>query len=291
MKLSLLTIMLITGVIAFFSACSEDEIYPAANFSTTGFVPGFKWVLDAGSSVSASGKSLSYRWDYDEDQSQFDTPWLSNPVYISIGESQNNYIKIVTLQIRDEDGLITEVSKEVYRSSFMYNFRYDTLRIGQEEIPRKRYQHNVSGRSRGGDWMTRNYQLNSSDSVSNRSDSLMNGSYVSWYKAEKLRFVHFYFSLPSKDDWQNLVNILYGESLAGFNLQVSSLYGPGLGLHGYMLNDQQYDDGVAGYYWTAAEVDATHAWALEVTKNDDTVRFVSLPKNYRCKVRLAYTFQ
>lgn len=290
MKLQLQTLLILLGTVVMFNACSEDEIYPAANFSTTGFVPGFKWVLDASGSVSTTGKTLYYRWDYDEDQSQFDTPWLTDPVFIPIGASVTNYIKIVTLQIKDEEGLITEVSKEVYRSRFMYNFRLDTIRMNQVEIPRKRYQNEQVG-APGGDWMGRNYLLNSVENVTNTADSLQTGSYISWYEAEKLKLVYSYFSLPKKDDWQVLIDLFYGETLAGFNLQVDNQYGMGLGLYGYVTNNQLQSNGSTGYYWTATEVDATHAWALEVTKNADTVRFVSLPKDYRCNVRLVYTFQ
>jgi uncharacterized protein (TIGR02145 family) len=290
MKLQLQTLLILLGTVFMFNACSEDEIYPAANFSTTGFVPGFKWVLDASGSVSASGKDMYYRWDYDEDQSQFDTPWQNNPVLIPIGASVTNYIKIVTLQVKDERGQITEVSKEVYRSRFMYNFRFDTLRMNQFEVPRKRYQNEQVG-ARGGDWMIRNYLLNSAENITNTADSLQSGSYISWNEAEKLKLVYSYFSLPKKDDWQVLIDLFYGETLAGFNLQVDNQYGMGLGLYGYVNNSQLFSNGSTGYYWTATEVDATHAWALEVTKNADTVRFVSLPKDYRCNVRLVYTFQ
>jgi len=38
-------------------------------------------------------------------------------------------------------------------------------------------------------------------------------------------------------------------------------------------------------------VEDSHAWAVEVIKNIDSVRFVSLPKEYRCKVRLFYPIQ
>ncbi|MDO9634732.1 MAG: hypothetical protein Q7J05_06770 [Paludibacter sp.] len=289
MKQQIQTILILLGTIFVFNSCSEDEIYPAANFSTTGFVPGFKWVLDASSSVSVEGKALSYRWDYDEDQSQFDTPWLTDPVYVSVGQSINNYIKIVTLQVKDENGRITEVSKEVYRSRFMYNFRLDTLRMNQIEIPRKRYQNEKAG-ALGGDWMTWNFLLSGSDNVTNTTDSLQNGSYISWNEAAKLKFVYSYFSLPNKSDWQNLIDLFYGETLAGYNLQVDNQYGLGLGLSGYVVNNQLQSNGSTGYYWTSTEVDDTHAWALEVSENSDTVRFVSLPKNYRCKVRLVYAF-
>ena len=290
MKQQIQFLLIIIVTVFILTSCHEDELYPAANFSTTGFVPGFKWKLDATSSVSPNGQSLLYRWDYDEDQSQYDTPWLTNPVFIPLDESKSS-IKVVTLQIKDENGLTTEVSKEVNRSSFLYYFRHDTIRYGQLKIPYNSYRWVKESKYEGGNWMRQNVLLISSGISTNLNDSLQNGSYISWQGASILKLASSYFITPSKADWEGLVKLFFGNELAGFNLQVDNLYGLGLGVNGYVNNNQLLENSGKCYYWTATEVDNTNAWALEIVKNSDAVRFVSLPKEYRCKVRLVSPIQ
>lgn len=273
------------------TSCHEDELYPAASFSTTGFVPGFKWKLDATNSVSGNGQKLMYRWDYDEDQSQYDTPWLNDAVFLATDNS-SNYLKVVTLQIKAENGLTTEVSKEIYRSSFLYYFRHDTIRTTQLSIPFNRYRWDVqSQKANDGYWMRRNVLLTNSGIATNCADSLQQGSYISWQGASTLKLPCLNFILPAKEDWQGLIDLFFGNELAGFNLQVDNQYGLGLGLNGYINNNQLVESTEKCYYWTATEVDSNHAWALEVVKNADSVRFVSLPKTYQCKVRLVFPIE
>lgn len=280
-----LKLFIITLSIFALSSCYEDDLYPAPNFSTTGFVPGFKWVLDATGTVSTNGQTLQYRWDYDEDQSQFDTPWLTDPVFIADGKSKTNYIKIVTLQVKDQDGKISKVSKEVHRKGFLYNFQHDTLRMYQSEIPYNTYNWYSESKTQGGDWTRNNALFKSSSNVTNLNDSLLNGSYIDWQSAKTLKIENPLFILPTKENWQSAIKMIFGDELAGFNLQVNNMYGMGLGLHGYLENNVHTYSNEKGYYWTATEADNDHAWALEIVKNSDAVRFVSLPKNYMCKVR------
>ena len=287
-QLQFLLLLFVTALIL--TSCHEDELYPAANFSTTGFVPGFKWKLDATNSLSINGQKLMYRWDYNEDQSQYDTPWLTEPVFFAMDNS-TSYLKVVTLQIKDENGLTTEVSKEVYRSSFLYNFRHDTIRTSRLNIPFNSYRWIVQSKFHGGDWMRKNVLLASSDIATNFTDSLQQGSYISWQGASTLKLANSYFSLPTKEHWQVLINLFFGNELAGFNLQVDNQYGLGLELNGYVSNNQLVESSEKCYYWTDTEVDSDHAWALEVVKNADSVRFVSLPKAYRCKVRLVFPIE
>jgi uncharacterized protein (TIGR02145 family) len=283
MKLKLFIIIL---SVFSFSSCYEDDLYPAPNFSTTGFVPGFKWVLDATGSVSTNGQSLQYRWDYDEDQSQFDTPWLTNPVFIADGKSKTNYIKIVTLQVKNKDGLMTQISKEVYRSGFMYSFRHDTIRIQSQTIIYNSYSWKNSDDIDQFWWTRKNMMSGSSDNIYNAKDSLDNGSYFAWNEAQAFSIPNIDLKLATKQHWDGLITLFYGNELAGYNLQVDNVYGMGLGLFGYCEQNEIKENGEKGYYWTATEVDNDHAWALEITKNSDEVRFVSLPKSYQCKVRL-----
>ena len=285
MKLNFRIIAIFILAAFMISSCHEDELYPAANFSTTGFVPGFKWKLDATGSVSPNGQLLLYRWDYDEDQSQYDTPWLTDPVFIALDNS-TNYMKVVRLQIMGEDGLITELDKEVYRSEILYLFRHDTLRLSKLEIPYNKYNWSAESMQENSYWMRSNVLLTSSTNVVNFSDSLQRGSYINWQGATTYKIPNTKFSLPSKDEWQGLINLFFGNELAGFNLQVDNLYGMGLGLNGYVENNMLVGNSVKCYYWTATEVDDSHAWALEVVKNSDKVKFVSLPKIFKCKVRL-----
>lgn len=270
------------------TSCHEDTLYPAGNFSTTGFVQGYKWVLDASGSVSPNGKKLQYRWDYDEDQSEYDTPWSNNPVYISVANSNTNYIKVVSLQVMDEDGLTTTVSKEVYKNDFMHYFRSNTLYYNNLEITYNSYHWIENSRSKGGDWTVKNYYSKSSIGITNTADSLSNGSYMGWESAIIIKPSYLSFILPTKENWEGLIKLCNGYDLAGFNLQVKNLYGMGLGLHGYIANNQLLENTEKGFYWTASEVDSAHAWAVEISKNSDTVRFVSLPKSYQCKVRIIY---
>lgn len=283
LKFRIIAIIILSSVAL--SSCYEDELYPAANFSTNGFVPGFKWKLDATSSVSSTGKKLMYRWDYNEDQSQYDTPWLTDPVYIALDNSTNN-MKFVKLQVKDEDGLITVLDKEVYRSEILYFFRYDTLRLSKLEIPYNKYNWSAESKQENSWWMRSNVLLTSSINVINFSDSLQRGSYINWQAASTYKVPNTKFTLPTKDEWQGLIDLFFGNELAGFNLQVNNLYGMGLGLNGYVENNIQIGNYLKCYYWTATEVDNSHAWALEVAKNSDIVKFVSLPKVTKCKVRL-----
>lgn len=288
MTVKLYSALLLIAASFIFSSCSEDEIYPAANFSTTGFVPGFKWKLDATGSLSVSNKQLTYRWDYDKDQSQFDTPWLTDPVFAPVEDSESDYIKIVTLQVKDENGLISKISEEVHRSDFLYYFRHDTIRFSRLKIPYNAYRWYKPSKLHGGDWMRQNALSTNNSIATNLNDSLKNGSYFSWDGASTFSVPNLSYRLATKEDWEGLINLLFGSNLAGYNLQVDNLYGMGLGLHGYMLNNQMFENGEKCYYWTKSEVDDTHAWALEIVKNSDSVQFVSLPKNYKCKVRLFY---
>ena len=290
MKQQLQFLLIFFATAFILTSCHEDELYPAGNFSTTGFVPGFKWKLDATSSVSANGQLLLYRWDYDEDQSKYDTPWLANPVFIPYDDSKRS-IKVVTLQIKDENGLSTEVSKEVYTSSFLYYFRHDTIRTPQLNIPFNRYRFTLQPKLLDGYWMRQNVLQTSSDIASNFADSIQQGSYISWQGASMLKLPGLDFILPTKEDWQGLIDLFFGNELAGFNLQVDNQYGLGLGLNGYINNNQLVENDEKCYYWTSTEADSSHAWALEVVKNSDSVRFVSLPKANRCKVRLIFPIE
>ncbi|MFV0391699.1 MAG: hypothetical protein ACK5KP_07445 [Paludibacteraceae bacterium] len=98
MKRKLQKLLIFSIAACMLVSCNEDELYPAANFTTTGYIPGFKWKLDATGSMSVAGQNLMYRWDYDRDQSQFDTPWSSDPVFISIEGSQ--FIGLMLLRFR-----------------------------------------------------------------------------------------------------------------------------------------------------------------------------------------------
>lgn len=285
-KLQLAVVLIFTALIM--SSCYEDDLYPAANFSSTGFVPGFKWVLDATNSVSIQGKTLEYRWDYNEDQTQFDTPWLNDPIITIIGESKSNYVKVVTLEVKDENGHICKISKEIFKSDFLYYFRHDTIYTNQSEIPYKTYRWITDLRSQGGDWTVKNVYLKSSEGIVNLSDSLPKGSYLNWEAAKTAKIANTNFILPEKENWEGLIKLHFGYNLAGYNLQVDNVYGMGLGVDGYFFNNQLYDNSENGYYWTATEVNNDNAWALKIGKNSDIAVFVSLPKTYQCKVRFIY---
>lgn len=269
------------------SACYEDDYYPAANFTASGYVPGFKWKLDASASVTLSGQSLEYRWNADADYTEFDTPWSDSPVYTPVGHTLELPLNFVTLQVRDGRGQITEVSKQVFRNPFIYNFWHDTLNHSGLIIPYKRYYFMRNSKMYGGDWTPKNVRITDPVNAKNLADSAQYGSFINWEKAKSIQLIN-YFNLPLKEDWQILIEHFNGADLAGYNLQVDNLYGLALGLHGYMNNNQLLLKGVRGYYWTADEVDATHAWAVEISNNTDSVRFVVLPKTYQCKVRLTH---
>lgn len=281
MKIQLAAVLIVCTTLL--SACHEDEMYPAANFSSTGFVPGFKWKLDASASVSLSGQQLQYRWNVDFDQSQFDTPWSTNPVYMPV---KDHPIPVVTLQVKDENGFISELSREILSNSFMYYFWHDTIRSNDLKIPFSRFRNFKNSKSNGGDWMMQNIKLPQNANTTNTADSALNGSYITWDVAQSLHLVN-YFHIPMKDDWLVLIEHFHGHELAGFNFQVKNTYGLALGLHGYIDNNQILDNKNKGYYWTGTEVDAQHAWALEISNTTDSAKFIALPKTYQCKVRLA----
>ncbi|MFV0391698.1 MAG: hypothetical protein ACK5KP_07440 [Paludibacteraceae bacterium] len=174
------------------------------------------------------------------------------------------------------------MSKNVGIADALDYFKHDTIEMIHSQItPYNSY----NDRKR---WMLKNLQIKNSVHVTNTPDSIRNGSYIDWEGANTLNLLGGYYWLPTKDIWQGLINRFFGEALAGYNLQVDNRYGMGLGLHGYFYNNQDFENGRKGYYWTATEVNETHAWALEVSQNSDLARFVSLPKNYRCKVRLIF---
>lgn len=291
MKIQFYKILSLLAALSMLCACTEDEIYPVANFTTTGFVPGFKWKLDASSSLSINAGTLMYRWDYDEDQSQFDTSWQTDPIFTPIRDSKSVEIKVVTLQVKDTDGLITEISKEVQRSGFLYSFRHDTIRTEHLKIPFNSYSWIEDSNVTVTAWMLQNAFQTSSEFCTNLSDSLQSGSYLSWQGANTLRFPNSNFSLASKSHWEALIKLFFGDKLAGFNLQANSDYSIRLGLHGYINNNQLLENNQICYYWTATEIDENNAWAVKIEKNSDRVEFISLPKNQRCKVRLINTIQ
>jgi len=267
-----------------FTSCYEDELRPAATFSTTGFVPGFKWRLDASGSVSANGKIISYRWDYDEDQSQYDTPWLSDPVFITGAEPSDNDVKIVSLQIKDDAGLYGEISQRVTRSRIVYGLHTSTIQDGNVKVRYNRYHRFEGEQSVYSDWMLQNVYLRNNASAINLPDSLQQGSYLSWQAADTLQMLGF--TLPSKEEWQRIIDLFFGNDLAGFNLQVDNVYSIGLDTDGYIHSNQLLKQGENGYFWTSTEVNETNAWAVEIIKNADSVQFVSLPKSAKCKTRL-----
>ena len=277
-----LLILLISALV--FTSCYEDELRPAATFSTTGFVPGFKWKLDASGSISANGKIVSYRWDYDEDQSQYDTPWLTDPVYIAGAEPSDNDVKIVSLQIKDEAGFYGTISQRVTTSRIVYGMHTSTIQNGNVKVSYNRYHRFEGEQSVYSSWMLQNVYLKNSASAINLPDSLKQGSYLDWQGADTLQMLGF--TLPSKEEWQQIIDLFFGNELAGFNLQVDNTYSIGLDTDGYIRNNQLLEQGEKGYFWTSAEEDENNAWAVEVSKNSDSVRFVSLPKSARCKTRL-----
>lgn len=279
-------ITLILGVFLF-NACSEDEIAPAANFTAKGYVPGFKWKLDATGSVSPDGGPLQYRWDADMNLTEFESPWLENPLYIPVGHTNPDMLLFVTLQVKNQRGQVSQVSKQIFRNPFIYNFWSDTMRTSQFNIPYKRYYFMKNSKMYGGDWTPQNVRITDPVNAKNLADSVQYGSYINWEKAKSIQLMK-YFSLPPKEDWLIQIEHFNGADLAGYNLQVDNLYGLALGLHGYVNNNQLLEKGVRGYYWTADEVDVTHAWALEISNKTDSVRFVALPKSYQCKVRLTH---
>ena len=279
---NLLSILLIAVLLA--SCDREDMTSPVALFDAQ--TPPrymFKVNLDASESFSTlKGDYLEYRWDLNGDHLEWETYWLSNPVVtIQFPYEKNGHIG---LQVKNSNGDITELYQGFYNvEHYQIQNANSQLAIDFRKIT---YHFSETHYHRAWIWAYDNIQLPPSEAWYNFSagaDLAAYGSLMPWQVADTLEKNYY---LPTRADWQKIIDYCGGAGLAGFNLQVKTEHGLQLTCPGIVINDQLQEYGQAGYYWTGDEADANSVWALKILTDSDMAEFVILDKSSLASVRL-----
>ncbi|HPA69114.1 MAG: hypothetical protein ACOXZQ_00790 [Bacteroidales bacterium] len=278
-------ILLFLLAAALMASCErEDMTSPVALFSAqTPPIYKFKVNLDASGSFPTEDVDwLEYRWDINGDHLGWETDWSGNPIVtIEFPFAISGYIG---LQVRNSDGRITELYQGFITDLNYEIFRPHTnLEIGFSVITYRFYH---PGHLWAWMWSCENIQLPDSDGWYNytaAADRFAYGSLMPWSVADTLEKN---YHLPSKADWQEMINYCGGAALAGFNLQVEAEHGLQLTLPGIVTEGLLREQNSAGYYWTGDEVDEESAWALKISADSDEAKFVILDKSSLASVRL-----
>lgn len=243
----------------------------------------FKVNLDASRSFAdKDGGNLEYRWDLNGDHLAWETGWLSTPVLtVQFPYSNSGYIG---LQARNSDGNITELYQGFYTDE---NYRINNA-FSDLEIDFRRIDYSFFGPDYHHAWIWAydNIQLPDSDvwyNYPSSSDRAGYGTLLTWEVAKDLDERYF---LPSRAQWQKMIDFCGGAALAGFNLQVKAEHGLQLSCPGIVINDQLRETGAFGYYWTGDEAGEDSAWALKISSASDAAEFVILDKSSKASVRL-----
>lgn len=281
-------ITLLTAAVLLASCDPEELTSPVALFDVqTAPRYMFKVTLDASESFStADGDYLEYRWDINGDHLTWETGWLSNPVLtIQFSFESSGYIG---LQVRNRSGNITELYQGFYADDdFNIQNAWSDLEIDFRKIT---YYFHGSDYFKAWNWAYDNIQLPASEAWYNfpgGADRAAYGSLVPWNVADTLEKT---YHLPTRADWQKMIDYCGGARLAGFNLQVKTENGLQLSCPGIGINGQLQEKDASGYYWTGEEADANSAWALKITTGSDLTEFVILKKSSKASVRLMYEY-
>jgi len=275
--------------VALLASCDSTEMTsPVVVFDAlTPPIYKFKVTLDASGSFSTEeGDWLEYRWDLNGDHLAWETDWSNNPVItLQFPYEHNGYIG---LQARDQNGNITELYQGFYT-----NVNYGIIRPNTDlEIDFRTINYQFSFPDHHWSWMWAydNIQLPGSAGWYNfpaSSDRALYGTLMPWPVANNLEED---YRLPSKADWQKMIDFCGGAALAGFNLQVKAEHGLQLTLPGLVTAGQLREHGKTGYYWTGDEADEDSAWALKITEGSDEAEFVILDKSSLASIRLMIEF-
>jgi uncharacterized protein (TIGR02145 family) len=265
--------------------CYDDQLYPLVNLKVqnSGFRPEYKFNLDASESVPLDdiNGQFQYRWDLNGDHLWDDTKWSFYPVCTTLLHGVK-WSQFVGLQVRDDNGNITEISKVVRANDF--GTRYTTGEELIDSIVIKTISYNNYGQQ----WTVDNQVKKTGDGIKN--DPYCNfGSYFSWVKANEKMTESLV--LPSLKDWQDMIDQCGGTELAGYNMPVDVEHGLKLKYGGKFVDNHFSEVDESGYYWTSTVVDEEFAFAIKLTKGKDELEIVKLPKDYQLSVRLFTVFQ
>lgn len=266
----------------------KDMTSPVALFSTQ--TPPrylFKVNLDAsGSFPTEEGDWLEYRWDINGDHLEWETGWLGTSVVTAQFPFESG--GYIGLQVKNSSGNITELYQGFYTDE---NYRIQNAWTDLEiDFRRIDYDFPFSDHHRTWVWAYDNIQLPDSDQWYNFPTSAERADYgtlLPWSVADTLDKD---YRLPSRAEWQEMIEYCGGAALAGFNLQVGAEHGLQLTCPGIFINDQLQEHGTTGYYWTGDEADEESAWALKISADSDATEFVILDKSSMASVRLTIEF-
>ena len=269
----------------FLASCDREEMTsPVALFDVQ--TPPrymFKVNLDASESFSTlRGDYLEYRWDLNGDHLEWETYWINNPVLtVQFPFISSGYIG---LQVKNKNGDITELYQGFYtREDYTIQNAFSDLEIDFRKLT---YRFSEPGYHWSWIWAYDNIQLPESDAWYNFSagaDRAAYGSLMTWNVADTLEKNYY---LPTRADWQKMIDYSGKVGLAGFNLQVKAEHGLQLSCPGIVNSGQLQENGQTGYYWTGDEADANSAWALKIMTYSDLAEFVILDKSSLASVRL-----
>lgn len=281
--------LILVVALALLTSCDSTEMTsPVAVFDAmTPPIYKFKVSLDASGSFSTEdGDWLEYRWDLNGDHQAWETDWSSNPVVTF--QFPYERIGYIGLQARNRNGNITELYQGLYTDVNYGIIRPSTdLEIAFRSID---YQFYYPDHAWSWMWAYDNIQLPDSDRWYNfqaSADRAAYGTLMPWAVADTLEDN---YHLPSKADWQQMIDFCGGAALAGFNLQVRAEHGLQLTLPGIVTAGQLREHGKTGYYWTGDEADEDSAWALKISADSDEAEFVTLDKSSLASVRLMIEF-
>lgn len=271
------------------TSCDREDLSSPVALFTAQTSPRymFKINLDASGSFSTEDDDrLEYRWDINGDHLAWETDWSNNPVITT--QFPYEYNGYIGLQVKNRNGNITELYQGFYTDEdYRIQKAWSDLEIDFRRID---YDFSYTDHHRTWVWAYDNIQLPDSDKWYNYTASTeraIYGTLMPWTVADTLEKD---YHLPSKADWQKMLDFCGGASLAGFNLQVTADHGLQLTFPGIIIGGQLLEQGETGYYWTGDEIDEDSAWALKISADRDEAEFVTLEKSSMASVRLTIEF-
>ncbi len=134
-------------------------------------------------------------------------------------------------------------------------------------------------------WMAKNLDVDipGSYTYANPQHTTMYGRLYTYQAAQKA--CPEGFRLPTTADWDELIQELGGEEVAGGKLKLSGQSGFNALYGGYANGSNYLFVGTFGGFWSASSYDTDHAWYYFFTNKGDQITKSFFNKNYAFSVR------
>jgi uncharacterized protein (TIGR02145 family) len=275
--------------------CVEDSTYPVASFTVAPLLglmaTDFQFDASSVSDAQDSNSLLQIRWDWDND-GVWDTPFSTNKTasykFSSLGS------KTIKLEVMDTNGLIESTTRQIFILSD--SSEHPTVK----DIDGNTYRVVRIGRQW---WMAENYKVahyRNGDAIPNVTESawndlhtdaccvyLDNNSYLAvygrlynWYAAiDKRGLAPDGWHIPSQAEWQELIDYLGGEQVAGGKLKETGLahwHSPNTGA----TNESGFSalgSGYRGYSGYSAGLESSVRFMCLTERSERAIFWWSLP--------------